>query len=174
MKQDWQEQMDVAFDLYLTMSPALQDDVEAILKAEDGTQSYRRNFIRAACSLVEGYVHCFREIARIGLATGPGDLTSDEVVALSDERSLGSADRTRLTLRAAFKMLQLPEPPEFGNTGWANARCLLSKRDLLMHPKSAEDLAVPDALWDEIYAGTSWLFAKLFGFMEQLALKHGT
>jgi hypothetical protein len=174
MKQHPQARMDAAFDRYLAMSDALQDDVEAILTADDGSQSHRRNLIRAASALVEGYGSCFREICAIGLETGPGNLNSREVRALEDERSLGSADRTKLTLRAAYKMLQLPRPPKFGDPGWPKAKKLLKKRDALMHPKTVQDLSVPDEEWDEINEGVRWLFAQLFGLVKQLAEKHGT
>lgn len=173
MKEEWQARMDAAFDRYFAMSDALRDDVEAVLKTEDGSQSFRRNFVRAACSLGEGYAACFREICAIGLETGPGDLTKNEVSALQDERSLGSVDRTKFTLRAAYKMLQLPVPPNFGDKGWVDAQALLAKRDCLMHPKSMEDLTVTDTQWDKVYEGARWLFAQLFGLVEQLRQKHG-
>jgi hypothetical protein len=173
MKAKWQAQMDAAFESYFAMSAALQEDVEAILRIDDDSQSYRRNFIRAACSLIEGYGHCFRTICAIGLETGPGRLSEKEVTALKDERSFGSADRTRLTLRAAFRMLELPRSPQFGDPGWSKAKALLRKRDALRHPKSAEDLVVSDASWSDIFEGAQWLFAQLFSFIEQLATKHG-
>jgi len=174
MKEEWQARMDAAFDGYFAMSDALRDDVEAILRSDDGSQSFRRNFIRAACALGEGYAACFREICAIGLETGPGDLTADEVKALLDERSLDSVERTKFTLRAAYKMLQLPAPPNFGDGGWVNAQVLLTKRDGLMHPKSMDELTVNDAHWEKIYEGTRWLFGQLFGLVDQLRLKHGS
>jgi len=173
MKEQWQLRMDAAFDRYFAMSNALQDDVGAILRTGDGSQSFRRNFVRAACALGEGYASCFREICGIGLETGPGDLTANEVKALRDERALDSVERTKFTLRAAYKMLQLPELPNFGDVGWVNAQVLLSKRDCLMHPKSMDDLTVSDAQWDEIYEGARWLFVQLFGLIDQLRVKHG-
>ena len=173
MSEQWQARMDAAFDRYFVMSDALRNDLEAILRSDDGSQSFRRNFIRAACALGEGYAGCFREICAIGLETGPGDLTSNEVKALQDERALDSVERTKFSLRAAYKMLQLPAPPNFAEKGWANAQVLLTKRDGLMHPKSMDDLTVDDAHWEEIYKGTGWLFSQLFGLVDQLRLKHG-
>ncbi|MFT3907415.1 MAG: hypothetical protein QM718_14055 [Steroidobacteraceae bacterium] len=165
--------MNAAFDVYLAMSNALRDDLEAILRSEDLSQSYRRNFIRASSSLIEGYAHCFRAICDIGLVTGPGDLTTDEVAALRDEHSLGAKDRTKFTLRAVYKMLKLPGPPDFSDRGWVQARTFLEKRDAVMHPKSMRNLELPDGEWNEVKDGAIWLFGQLFGVMEQLAVTHG-
>lgn len=165
--------MDAAFDNYFAMSDALRDDVEAVLRCDDGSQSFRRNFVRAACALGEGNSACFREICAIGLETGPGDLSEMEVSALQDERSMSSAARAKFTLRAAYKMLQLPLPPNFGDIGWNNAQILLAKRDCLMHPKSVEDLEITDVQWAKVYEGAQWLFTQLFGLVEQLQQKQG-
>lgn len=63
--------------------------------------------------------------------------------------------------------------PEFGDEGWQHTQTQIEKRDRLMHPKNAEDLEVPDALWADIHEGTKWIFRQLFSFMEQLAIVHG-
>jgi hypothetical protein len=166
--------MDTAFDRYFEMSNILQDDIGALLDANDDSQSSRRNFIRAAAALTEGYAHCFREMCEVGVATGAGPLTSKELQVIQSERLFDSAERIKLTLRAAYKSFQLPSVPEFRGKGWQRAQSLLEKRDRLMHPKSVEDLEVPDVLWADIHDGTKWLFRQLFGFMEQLALVHGS
>jgi hypothetical protein len=165
--------MDAAFDKYFAMSNILQDDIEVLLDVKDDSQNSRRNFIRAAAALIEGYAHCFREMCELGVATGAGPLTSKEVQVIQAERSFDSAERIKLTLRAAYKSFQLPSVPEFGDEGWQHAQILIEKRDRLMHPKSVKDLEVPDALWADIHEGTKWLFRQLFGFMEQLAIVHG-
>ena len=165
--------MDAAFDRYFAMSDALRNDLEAILGSEDESQSFRRNFVRVTCALGEGYASCFREICAIGLETGPGDLSTREVKALQDERSLDSIERAKFTLRAAYKMLQLPSPPDFGDRGWASAQTLLLKRDGLMHPKSMDDLTISDSQWEAVHEGARWLLTQLFGLVEQLQRKYG-
>lgn len=174
MKAIWQQRLDAAFDKYFAMSRLLQDDVEALLRDEDDSQSSRRNFVRAAASLIEGYAQCFREMAEVGLETGAGPLSAKEIAVLRDERGFGSADRVKYTLRATYKLFQLPEVPQFSEQGWSDAQTLLEKRDSLMHPKTVNDLAVSDQSWERIHNGAVWLFAQLFGFMEQLAKAHGT
>jgi hypothetical protein len=169
----WQQRLDAAFDKYFAMSNILQDDIEALLNVNDDSQNTRRNFIRAAAALIEGYAYCFREMCEVGIATGAGPLTSKEVEVIQAERSFDSTDRLKLTLRAAYKSFQLPSVPEFGDEGWQHTQALIEKRDRLMHPKNAEDLEVPDALWADIHEGTKWIFRQLFSFMEQLAIVHG-
>jgi len=173
METSWQQRLDAAFDKYFAMSNLLQDDIEALLDVKDDSQNSRRNFIRAAAALIEGYAHCFREMCEVGVGTGAGPLTSKEVQVIQAERSFDSAERIKLTLRAAYKLFQLLSVPEFGDQGWHHAQTLIEKRDRLMHPKSIEDLEVPDDLWDDVHKGTVWLFRQLFGFMEQLAIVHG-
>lgn len=174
MKEKWQQQMDAAFDNYFVMSDLLQADIEELLNHDEGTQSARRNFVRAAASLVEGYSSCFREMCQVGLETGPGTLSKKEVKVLKSERSFGSVERIKLSARAAFKLFGLPSPPDFGASGWRQAQTFLEKRDRLMHPKSAQDLEISDESWADIYDGTVWLLQQLFGFMGQIAKTHGT
>jgi len=171
---NWQQRLDAAFAKYFAMSNMLQADVEALLEDTRDTQSSRRNFIRAVAPLMEGYAHCFRDMCQVGLETGAGSLTSKEVKVLKAERSFDSAERVKLTLRAAYKMFQLPSVPDFASEGWKHAQRFIEKRDKVMHPKSVEDLEVPEAQWSDIHAGVVWLFEQLFGFMGQLARVHGT
>lgn len=173
MESSWQQRLDAAFDKYFAMSNILQDDIEALLDAQDDSHNSRRNFIRAAAALIEGYAHCFREMCEVGVATGAGRLTPKEVQVIQAERSFDSTERIKLTLRAAYKSFQLPSGPDFGDEGWRHAQSLIDKRDRLMHPKSAEDLEVSDDLWANIHEGTKWLFKQCFGFMEQLKSVHG-
>jgi hypothetical protein len=173
MKEKWQLQLDAAFDKYFVMSRLLQQDLEELLAHDEDTQSSRRNFIRAAASLVEGYTACFREMCQVGLETGPGSLSRNEEAVLKNERLYGSAERTKLTIRATFKMFQLPSVPDFGTKEWLQALRFLDKRDRLMHPKSVDDLDVSDSSWSDIYGGSVWLLQQLFGFMSQLARVHG-
>jgi len=173
MKQIWQQRLDAAFDMYFAMSKDLQGDITALIHDEEDSQSSRRNFIRAASALMEGYARCFREMCQVGIETGAGPPTSQEVKILRSERSFHSAERVKLTLQAAYKLFQLPALPEFRGEDWRNAQRLLEKRNKLMHPKSAEDLEVTDELWHDVYYGAIWLFKQLFGFIEQLAIVHG-
>ena len=85
--------MDAAFDKYFAMSNILQDDIAVLLDVKDDSQSSRRNFIRAAAALIEGYAHCFREMCEVGVATGAGPLKSKEVQVIQAERSFDSAER---------------------------------------------------------------------------------
>jgi hypothetical protein len=170
-KAGWQRRMDAAFDNYFQMSEMLQADVDALLDGDMRSQSGRRNFIRGACSLVEGYTACFRDMCQVGLETGPGSLDADEEKVLRNERGFVLIDRTKLSVLATYKMYELPVIPDFVAVGWVQAQRFLRKRNELMHPKTAPNLEVRDADWDELYDGVLWIFAQLFGFMEQLAAR---
>jgi len=173
MKHLWQEQMDAAFDRYFAMSELLQSDMEALLVGDPKSQSLRRNFVRAACSLVEGYAHCYRDMCQVGVAAGPGPLNADETKVLTDERAFGSTDRVKLTVRAIFKLFELPNAPDFSQKGWPQAQALFDRRDRLTHPKSVADLVVADEHWDIVYDGAAWIFEQLFSFMRELNRVHG-
>lgn len=166
--------MDTAFDRYFKLSPLLNSDVEYLLRNENQNQSFRRNFIRSACALIEGYLSCFRHLCEIGVESGQGTLTNKEFRALTEEKSLDSANRTKFTLRATYKLFELESIPEFGGKGWDDAQVLLRKRDNLVHPKRAEELEIDDESWNRIYAGAIWIFEPLLTFVEKLARKHGT
>lgn len=174
MTELWQQRMDAAFDRYFAMSPMLRDDINHLFSGDDNSQSDRRNFIRAASALIEGYTNCFREMCQVGLETGRGTLNDKEVRALTDERTFSSVDRLKYTLRAVYKLFQLPSIPEFGKAGWTDAQALIEKRDKVLHPRSIEDLAVTDDLWTQLRSGLVWVFQQLFGFIEQLASVHGS
>lgn len=174
VREQWQKQMDDAFDNYFAVSEALKADVTALLREDLLDQSPRRNFIRAAAALMEGYAHCFRCLCQVGIASGPGQLSKKEFQVLRNEKDFSSSQRLKLTLRATYKLFELSSAPDFGDSSWENTQLLLDKRDKVMHPKSAKDIEVSDELWILIHEGAVWGFTQLFGFIEKLAREHGT
>jgi hypothetical protein len=174
MNEAWQQRLDAAFTKYFAMSKVLGADINALLDTVDDSESARRNFVRAATALAEGYAHCFREMCAVGLETGAGPLTSKEVQVLKEEHGFSAADRIKYTLRGTYKLFQLPDSPQFSESGWQDAQFMIEKRDALMHPKSVDDLALNNKVWDQSHRGAVWLFDQLFGFMSKLAKVHGT
>lgn len=116
---------------------------------------------------------------RSGYEAGGGifpapELATKETKVLCSENSFDTDERIKLTLRAAYKLFELQPVPNFGGSGWSNAKKLLDKRHLLMHPKIPADLIVPNELWDELHDGVAWLIEHLFNFFSLLQKKYGT
>jgi len=62
-----QKQFIEAFNNYLALGKVLAADLVEISESEDDTAYWRRNYVRIVSSLLEGYSHCFRKMAAIGL-----------------------------------------------------------------------------------------------------------
>lgn len=165
--------MDAAFDNYFQLSNILQADMYMLLDGENDSQHWRRNFIRASASLIEGYAHCLREMCAVSFECIAPEISKKESEVLQSERSFDANERIRLTLRVAYKLFQLEPAPNFGGNEWPRAQRVLSKRHLLMHPKTPADLDVPDDLWNEMREDVAWLMEQLFNFFSLLQQKHG-
>lgn len=165
--------MDAAFDNYFQLSNILQADMNVLLDGENDSQHWRRNFIRASASLIEGYAHCLREMCAVSFECIAPEISRKESEVLQSERGFDANERIKLTLRVAYKIFQLEPAPKFGGNEWPRAQRVLSKRHLLMHPKTPADLEVPDDLWDEMRDDVAWLMEQLFNFFSLLQQKHG-
>lgn len=165
--------MDAAFDNYFQLSNILQADMNVLLDGENDSQHWRRNFIRASASLIEGYAHCLREMCAVSFECVAPEISKKESEVLQSERGFDANERIKLTLRVAYKLFELQPAPNFGGSEWPRAQRVLEKRHLLMHPKSPADLQVADNLWDELRGDVTWLIEQLFNFMSALEKKHG-
>jgi hypothetical protein len=112
-------------------------------------------------------------MCHVGIETVPGRLDHEEARVLTAERDFGNIERIKLTIRATYKLFELPNRPDFGQHGWKQAQLLLKERSRLMHPKNLRDLEVSDAEWEIIYEGATWVFSSLLRFMAQVAEVHG-
>ena len=168
-----QQQMDTAFDNYLQLSRILEADMTALLDGECEDQHWRRNFIRTAAALIEGHAHCLRKMCAISFECIAPELTKKESEVLRSEESFSTAERMKLTLRAAYTLFELAPAPNFGGNEWPKAQQILLKRHLLMHPKTPADLEVTDSLWNDIRTDIAWLMEQFFNFLSLLLEKHG-
>lgn len=169
-----QERMDAAFDNYIELSKILQVDMNALLEDESDSQHWRRNFIRTSVSLIEGYAHCLREMCKVSsFEYIAPELSRTELKVLQSEKEFKANERIRLTLRLAYKLFQLELAPNFDGNEWHRAQQVLTKRHLLMHPKTPADLEVPEDLWNELRDGVAWMMEQLFNFFSLLKQKHG-
>lgn len=168
-----QQLMDTAFDNYLHLSRILEADMTALLDGECEDQHWRRNFIRTAAALIEGHAHCLREMCVISFECIAPELTKKEAEVLRSEESFSTAERMKLTLRAAYKLFELAPAPNFGGNEWQKAQQVLLKRHLLMHPKTPADLEVTDSQWNDIWTDIAWLMEQFLNFLSLLQKKHG-
>jgi hypothetical protein len=168
-----QHKMDAAFGNYLRLSRILQEDMNVLLDGENNTQQWRRNFIRASAALIEGHAHCLRDMCSVSFDCVAPEITKKESEVLQSETGFVANERIKLTLRVAYKLFELEPAPTFGGREWPRAQQVISKRHLLMHPKTPIDLEIPDDLWIEMREDVTWLFVQLFNFLSLLEEKHG-
>ena len=171
MEQTPQQLFDAAFDNYIEMSCVLRDDLKALQKTQSVEQHWKRNFIRASAALFEGYTYCLREMCMVSFKCEAPKLNKEQTAVLKDERNFSAQDRIRLTLRAAYRLFELEPAPEFGDAGWTRAQGIFQKRHLLMHPKTATDLAVDDRCWIKSRDGVAWLLGQFIQFFVLLQRK---
>ncbi len=167
-----QQRMDAAFDNYFALSNILQEDMIALLDGENDTQHWRRNFIRASASLIEGYAHCLRDMCAVSFECIAPEIGKNETEVLLSERSFDANERIKLTLRVAYKLFQLEPAPNFGGNEWRGAQRVLDKRHLLMHPRTPTDIDVPEYLWNEMRSDITWIMEQFFNFFSSLQQKH--
>jgi hypothetical protein len=165
--------MEAAFENYFALSDVLRTDCEVLCEANLDRIEWRRNFIRTAVPLIEGYCSCYRDICAIALTCEAPKITKKERMVLEREDVFSSSERYKYTLRAAYKLFGLESAPDFGGTDWKNAKAAIEKRNRLMHPKRPGDLQIEESEWDEIYKGVVWALGQLFGCIEKLAKKPG-
>lgn len=162
------EKYDSALVNYFGLSDALADDVTDLLKLENTTLAWRRNFIRVSVALVEGYCHCFREMTLSVLPVKDAGLSSKEKKALNAESSCNTVQRIKYSITAFHKTFDLNPMPKFSDQGWINSRSVIVKRHTLMHPQIASDMVISEQEWIGLRAGVMWTFGALFTAMNTL------
>lgn len=165
--------MDAAFDNYFALSDVLREDLLALLETESDSQHWRRNYVRVAASLIEGYAHCLREMCAVSFECVAPEISEKEAKVVRSERSFNMNERIKLTLRAAYKLFELQPAPNFDGHEWERAQRVLERRHLLMHPKTPTDLEISNELWLELRDDVTWLVEQLFNFVAALQAKHG-
>ena len=167
-----QKQFIGAFNNYLALGEVLAADLVELSESEDDSAYWRRNYIRVVASLLEGYSHCFRKMAAIGLKRNSPSLSKKEQESLLTGSIFATSDRIKLTLRAFYKMFELSPVPDFSGKEWKNAMTLIEKRHALMRPKTLADLEFTEKSWDELRKGSNWLIKKHFDVLKILYEKY--
>ncbi len=169
---DIEQRMGEALDNYLALSYLLSEDFDKFLDTENDSQGWRRNYIRIVVALIEGYSHCFSEMAVLGLECSHPDLSNKERKALESGFGFSASERVKYTLKATYKMFDLSPVPEFGSEDWEKALVVFDKRHSITHPKVPGDLEITDQSWDSIRKASNWLMKCHFDVAKILYEKH--
>jgi hypothetical protein len=138
-----------------------------------GTQTARRDVVRASLAAIEGMTWVARDHVRTALAQ------LDHLSPIADlalrERSFAVAENGQLTERAGIlpvltairlvvtqaKIISPEIAVEFAGAGWSDLRRSVAVRNRITHPKLGEDLAISDRDLAAVGSGLSWLVATL-------------
>ena len=106
---------------FLSLSAVLDKDLESLMINNDGSESWKRNFIRSSVALIEGYCHCFKEFCQVALQTG-SNLSNKRLKAILNESSCSAAERIKLTIQSAYEVFEIDPSPNFGGHRWIMAK----------------------------------------------------
>ncbi|MFH1777949.1 MAG: hypothetical protein ABH952_10380 [Candidatus Omnitrophota bacterium] len=167
-----QEQFIEAFNNFMALGEVLAADLVKLSESEDDSAYWRRNYIRVVASLLEGYSHCFREMAAIGFKCTSPSLSKKEQAALLTDFGYATSNRIKLSLRAFYKMFEFSPVPDFSGKEWKEVMTFFEKRNVLMHPKSSDDLKFTEKSWAEMRKGSNWLIKKHFDVLKIISEKY--
>ena len=164
--------MGQAFDNYFELSEKLRSDVDIFLEVNVEDIKWKRNFVRTFVAVIEGYSHCLRQIAAIGLECEDPNLLEKKQQVLISEDKFDACERIKFTLRSSYRLFELHPLPDFGTENWENAKEGLKWRHRLIHPKTPTDLEITPETWERINYGLIWLFEQHCNFFQRLFEKY--
>lgn len=167
-----QEKMNAAVESYLQVAEVLSSDAYAILDQETETQAWRRSYIRTVAAMIVGDSYSIQQMATIGLETDPSMLSAKEIKALTVDNGNSAADQIKYVLRAAYKMFELEQSPDFSGSGWILAQKFMDKRNKVMHPKIPADLEISEESWKDLFEGSKWLIGEHFELIGRIQKKY--
>jgi hypothetical protein len=158
---------------WIEVSNLLIRDIESLVDVfhDDWShQSFRRMFVRACWTLIEGEVFCLKQFTLRACELGGKSLTSSEHKLLSEVLMLGddsgrlkreavresTHENLKQTLKIATSKFELGWTPDFSNQGWASLRRSLDLRHRVTHPKIAAELAISNGELDAHRSGFAW------------------
>jgi hypothetical protein len=138
-------------------------------RAENDTQSNRRELVRTMFAAIEGYVWNYRDEVR-SFAESMDDLpAAREFVLLEKSYFVTEAGTVKeqprfLTLTAMIRLVtnvaQRLCPTlkvDFGDGGWANLKAAVKARHRITHPKTIADLTISDIDIATVDRGFCWV-----------------
>lgn len=166
-----QEKFDDAIDNYLEISKMVKDDLRWMLDIDDGSEIWRRAFIRSSIPLIEAYCASLRGMVRVTLDNG-FNVSNKDAKAIEEEKSCSAEDRIKRNIKSAYEVFGIKPAPNFNCDEWALAKNAIKKRGELMHPISPKSLELPEILFNDYREGISWVVELLFAFIEKLVIKY--
>ncbi|HEV8326341.1 MAG TPA: hypothetical protein VGQ08_02565 [Nitrospiraceae bacterium] len=157
-------QIQVSFDTalvgYLKLSDSLTGELNYLFEhhEDDQNQYWRRTFVRASWSLVDGYIYALREICRV-LAPLRADVIGrpDRDLLINDHQEIG--DKIKSVLKLAVKIFDLSVPLNFGGSAWVAVRDSIEKRHNVVHPTSAATIFIAYDEWKKQKEAISWFIS---------------
>jgi hypothetical protein len=145
--------------LWLTLSADVSR-LQAPAKREKSHNSfYRRQYVRAAAALVEGFTSMMKQSALLHAEA----FSSEEMLALREQewlvqdgkvsvrkRFVPIKDNIRFAFNAYAKAMQAPFALDCSRSDWQDFQSLFAIRDRITHPKKHEELSIRDEELDSI------------------------
>jgi len=169
-----QVRFEFAFSAYLGLTSVLREDLAAMLAEESKAAHWRRNFVRASAALLEGHAESLTRMCIIAIELDAACLTAKERKAVLEPDSVGTSERLKLILRAAYKLFDLQPMPRFDTNHWKEAQRFMRKRHRLMHPTHPRDLGIADTTWRRLRKGIIWFMQQFFDFLSLAQVRYGT
>lgn len=172
MTSEIQQQMSDAFNNYIDLAYVLVEDLDKLTENEENSASWRRNYVRIATSLIEGYGHCFRELSAVALKLEHPPISKLEENAIKSGFGLTSPERAKLTLSATYKLFDISSLPNFEDYEWDKAMEIFEKGNQIMHPKTCDDLEISDESFSKLRESANWLIKHHFQVFKYFYEKH--
>ena len=155
-----QQSLDAALVGYLNLSASSMAEINYLLAhhEDDSNQYWRRTFIRAAWSLIDGDIYALKEMCR-SVKELRADVikNSDEELLSSDRQETG--DKIKGVLKLARTIFDLPITLDFAGTEWATVGLAIEKRHNIVHPKSVDTLVITDDQWKQQKEAIGWFLS---------------
>ena len=146
--------------MWLTLSADVSRLEELAKKEKTQSSFYRRQYVRAAAALVEGFTSMMKQSALLY----PKAFLPEEVLLLREQEPLlkdngkvsvrGRFVATETNIRFAFsayaKAMQAAFTLDCSQSDWQDFKRLVAIRNRITHPKKLEELSIPDEELDSI------------------------
>ena len=171
--QEAARELGAAYDDYFMLSDVLRRDGARVLDDSRADEPWRRNVVRVTWPMIEAYASTLRRFCNVFRKYCDLELSTKHVRLLDDESQFGTPERIKETLKLAYRLHDLNDPPDFGDKQWSCVREAIEVRDRIMHPKSAADLEISDKNWPSVHAGLVWALTCFTRFFDQVSKKYG-
>lgn len=168
-----QDSFDIAVVGYIKLSDSCIAELNYLHEnhEDDANQYWRRTFIRASWSLVDGDIYALKEMCRSIAQLRSDDIgKSDENLLNSDRQEMG--DKIKGVLKLAVKIFDLSVTLDFGGSDWTTVKLSIEKRHNVVHPKSVDTIMVTDDEWKQQKDAIGWFMSTSNSLLVALQKKY--